>query len=265
MRRFMEVDEVKVFYDDFFSKKMLDYRINSNLRISRAIGLISSYVRRESSVVEVGSGIGIVTEAIAKKATEGKVIAFELGGRNVWYAKRTITAKNVQFVQADIFDPGLSLEAFISTKVNLFVLVDVIEHLPTDQLPRLFEIFASHAAENAQVILTYPSPQYQNFLRAENPQELQIVDNVIELESLLVCAGRFGFSIKEFRLVDVWLTNQYAHLVLQSGSKLRPVDDQEGRSVFQRIANVAYRLCGPIVRRYRQWKYIDRVFGGADA
>jgi trans-aconitate 2-methyltransferase len=265
MGRVLEVDEVKDFYDDFFSKKMLDYRINANIRINRAIDLILSYVRRESFVVEVGSGIGIVTEAIAKKATEGKVIAFELGERNVWYAKRTVAENNVQFVQADIFDPGLSFADIISEKVNLFVMVDVIEHLPADQLPRLFEIFASLAAENAHVVLTYPSPQYQNYLRTENPRELQIVDNTIELEPLLACAGRFGFCLKYFKMEDVWMANQYVHVVLQSGVTLRPLGDDVSNSIPKRIASLPYGICRRIARRYRQWKYVDRVFRSADS
>jgi hypothetical protein len=87
-------------------------------------------------------------------------------------------------------------------------------------------IVGSVMSNDATVVLTFPSPQYQRYLRAENPRDLQIIDEVIELADLLALANDTGFTLRHFSLEDVWFKNQYVHCPSEVGRIATATDSQ---------------------------------------
>ena len=72
-------------------------------------------------------------------------------------------------------------------------MVDVIEHLPPESYGQLFSNLNQVTSNCAKLILTYPSPEYQLYLQQHDPQELQIIDEVIEIKTLIKFALQSGF------------------------------------------------------------------------
>lgn len=66
------------YYDDFFLKRMLGYRIHGNPRIKAAVRFFSQYIAKSSVVVDIGCGIGIVAEQLGKIASKGRVLGFDI-------------------------------------------------------------------------------------------------------------------------------------------------------------------------------------------
>jgi trans-aconitate 2-methyltransferase len=257
-------EAVQSFYDHFFNERMLQYRVEGNLRIQRAIERIIPLVSQSSQVLEIGCGIGIVADAIAKKASGGRIVAIDISKQNIWYARRTVRDVRISFYRIDILQQFSELRALIQNPIDLFVLVDVIEHVPSQDRASLFERMGEVAAQDARVVLTYPSPQYQGYLRKEEPGGLQIIDNTIELPELIREAGGGGFTLRHFSLEDVWMKNQYVHCVFQKDDALRNCSEAESerRTVSQRLTSAfVHRVTKHAVVRYRRWKYIDRIFG----
>jgi trans-aconitate 2-methyltransferase len=255
--------DVQRFYDAFLKERMLLYRVDGNLRIHKAIERVLPLVTRASHVLEIGCGIGLVAEAIARKASAGKVVAIDISRENIWYARRTVRSPRVSFHRLDISHQFDELRALMRKPFDLLVLVDVIEHVPSHDRRALFEKMGELSAPDARLVLTYPSPQYQQYLARERPQELQIIDNVIELEELMSEASRGGFGLRHFSLEDVWMKNQYVHCVFQKdnavrysalGNSRRLTNPKRAMSAFLRT------VAKPVARRYRRWKYVDRVF-----
>jgi hypothetical protein len=107
------------------------------------------------------------------------------------------------------------------------------------------------AGPDGVLLLTYPSPEYQRYLMQERPDELQIVDNVIEIEALFGEASAAGWHLKSFSYVDVWQENQYIHAVFLKDIAVRERPLQVP-SLRQRLVRLLDRT---FARRARVRKY----------
>lgn len=205
--------EVKQFYDNFTNSRMLKYKLYGNLRIDKAIKLITGYLTPNSNILDLGCGIGIVPEQLATKLKQGKILACDLGKNNTNYARKTIRSDKIEFFQVDLVENFELIRSKLTAPVELVTMVDVIEHLPPNSYEQLLNNLNQVMSDRAKLILTYPSPEYQVYLQQHNPKELQIIDEVIEINSLIQLARKSEFNLEYFTYIDVWKTNQYIHCV----------------------------------------------------
>lgn len=248
---------MKSFYDDFLESQMLEYRISGNLRIDRATDRILDFVCSESNVLDVGCGIGISAERVSGVVEEGHVWAFDISERNIWYAQETVDRSNITFFEADVSEDKQKIQEILDEPVDVVTLVDVIEHIPKKEHKELFRFLYSVMSDQSFVVLTYPSPQFQEYLKEFDPDSLQIIDQVIDREKLLRTVQPIGFSLRHYSLETIWKRNQYVHCVLQTDRTLgEPRCDQP--SFVERIQGRLQKLVRPL----RRWKYIHRVFNG---
>ncbi|MGL6339222.1 MAG: class I SAM-dependent methyltransferase [Waterburya sp.] len=211
--------EVKQFYDNFTDTRMLQYKLYGNPRIDRAVQLITSYLTPDSNILDIGCGIGIVPEQVAAKLQQGKILACDLSENNINYARKTVESDKIEFFNVNVVENFAAIRQKLSSPVDLVTMVDVIEHLPADSYDELFNNLSQVTSDRAKLILTYPSPEYQIYLQKNEPEELQIIDEVIELNSLMQFALKYSFNLECFTYIDVWKKNQYIHCVF---SKQRP-------------------------------------------
>ncbi|MGL5944011.1 MAG: class I SAM-dependent methyltransferase [Waterburya sp.] len=211
--------EVKQFYDNFTDTRMLQYKLYGNPRIDRAVQLITSYLTPDSNILDIGCGIGIVPEQVAAKLQQGKILACDLSENNINYARKTVESDKIEFFNVNVVENFEAIRHKLSSPVDLVTMVDVIEHLPADSYDELFNNLSQVTSDRAKLILTYPSPEYQIYLQKNEPEELQIIDEVIELNSLMQFTIKYSFNLEYFTYIDVWKKNQYIHCVF---SKQRP-------------------------------------------
>ena len=62
---------------------------------------------------------------------------------------------------------------------------DVLEHIPKERQRALFERIENLLGPRGIVLITYPSPEYQEYLRRERPELLQVVDETLRLSEIL--------------------------------------------------------------------------------
>ena len=148
----------------------------------------------------------------------------------------------------------------LPNKPSVITLCDVIEHIPENSRVALLRQLADMGAQDLRILLTFPSKYYQDFLRQEHPDELQIVDNSISSELLAEEAADAGLSMTFFKMIDVWRKVQYAHCILERDAAIRMKASEFG----QGATKTAVPLWDGVVRRYRQRKYIDKVFRSAE-
>jgi trans-aconitate 2-methyltransferase len=248
--------EVQSYYDSFLKHRMLDYRISGNLRIEKAKKFFVSHLRDDDVIVDVGCGIGLATEAMAKAASKGIVLGLDISQQNIWYANKTISRPNLSFRSIDITKDADAVVSYLTKKPTVIVMCDCIEHIPEGERKAMLAKFVEIGADNLKILLTFPSEYCIDFLRRENPGEIQIIDNSISASMLADEARDAGLSIVQFNLVDVWRRFEYVHCVLQR-------TDYLVESVKQTVSLPReFRVPGikRIVHRFRRWKYIDRLF-----
>jgi trans-aconitate 2-methyltransferase len=225
----VSADEVQHFYDTFRDSRMLRYRLQRNRRIDAAVRRVRAHIRPHHRVLEIGCGIGIVTEAVAQKLRTGRVWACDISPKNIEYAAATVRSRKAEFFACDALREFLELRKRLHECVDVILLIDVLEHLPLESHLDLFQNLRRICSDDALVILTYPTPEYQEYLRHFEPDQLQIIDETISDQHLLDTAERAGFVVNLFSRVDVWRRNQYVHCVLSATSPIVKLDAAAGR------------------------------------
>ncbi len=244
--------EIRAFYDRFLGSRMFGYRLAPNPRIERAIERALPFVRPTSRVLDIGCGIGLVAERLAIRARHGRVWACDLSERNVAFAQQTVSRSKVEFFVCDVLDNFARVRACVNEPIDVVVLVDVIEHLPFARAAELFSNLRAISAPSAILILTYPSPAYQQYLREFEPEELQPVDEIIDPAQLLYVADKAGFTLRHYSLQDVWRTGQYVHCVLETQPKTELIRHSWPAKLCAAAGTLINRL---IIAPLRHWRY----------
>jgi trans-aconitate 2-methyltransferase len=255
--------DVRGFYNEFLKTRMIRYRLDGNLRIEAATRFFLENIENDDIVIDVGCGIGIATEAMAKKAYRGRVIGLDISDRNIWYAEKTVTLQNVSFHCLDIVNDAETVKRIVGASVNVIVLADCLEHIPASDRKPMLMCLAEMASVDAKILVTMPSEWYLEYLRVEDPAQLQIIDNAISAELLDREARDAGFALTYFRLTDMWRKAQYVHCILQRMDTLfsavhQDVPRESPNSLLRLGTRVAEKL---YYRRHRKKKYVDDVFG----
>ncbi len=250
-------DEVRDFYNDFLRQRMVGYRVDGNARIEAAINLLRPFVKPGSIVADIGCGIGIVAEAIAMHEPTAWVIGVDISPANIEYARRTISASNLDLFAASVTDQFAEIRSRAGRELDVICIIDVIEHIPENERRQVFQKLAGIAASDCMLVLTYPSPEYQRHLLSNEPNELQVIDNIVELSDLIAEARPSGWNLRSFNYVDIWRTNQYIHAVFARSTDLAARNTDTQRSIFKRIGRKIDRV---VLRPRRVRKYKERPF-----
>lgn len=252
-------DDVTAFYDEFTTRTMARYRIVGNARLEAAIELILPYVRPGATVADIGCGIGIVAQAIARHERSATVIGLDLSSNNIRYARETVREPNARFIASSVTDQFDALAHASKVPIDVVCVIDVIEHIPESQRARVFVDLAQIAADDAKLIITYPSPEFQRHRTEHDPSVLQIIDNVIEFDDLYSELRAAGWHLESMRYRGIWFENEYVHLVMR---RERPA--RFGRIAPHPLRAIPRRLKHKVLRPFRRWKY-ERVAAGVRA
>lgn len=235
------VGDVKAYYDRFSDSRMAHYRKGDNPRINLAIGLAGSLLRPGFRVADIGCGIGLVTQALARRDPSVRVVGTDLSERNIAQAREVVTQPNAELFQSDVRTQEDALRTRAPNGYDLMVLVDVIEHIPEDDRPELLAMLARLATPEGSLVLTYPSADYIEWLEQHDPDELQIIDNAIPPETLIGEADEAGWRLRSLAYKDIWRKNQYVHAVFCRSRSLDCLPVPSG-PVFARVIRRIRRL-----------------------
>ncbi|MRR20142.1 class I SAM-dependent methyltransferase [bacterium] len=181
-------EQIGQWYDGFAGKQL---KTSVNLRHYKIMEYLSAAgLRKDSSVLEIGCGIGTLTGLLAKYLRKGEVLAADISPESVAIArKRLASASNVRFLVTDMTDfSHRDLFDFI-------ILPDVLEHIPIDQHKGLFRILADHMHEQSVIVIHIPHPRALDYIRTTTPGQMQIIDQSVEADALIADAYASGLTL----------------------------------------------------------------------
>jgi 2-polyprenyl-3-methyl-5-hydroxy-6-metoxy-1,4-benzoquinol methylase len=234
--------EVKEFYDEFAERVLLrDFRY-LNLRQEAIKQLCTRFVPSGARVLEIGCGVGIIAKHL--QSLGSYVLSLDISERNVEIAGAYAGSSKGDFIVLDVVEQAAELDKH--GEFDVVLLPDVIEHIPKTRYPDLFATIEKRLSPGGRVLLTYPSPEYQEYLRANKPDVLQVVDETVLLTDILAATSLRPLY---FDYRDVWQRHQYNHLVLGADLSFdaHPLETSWAREVRYRI------------RKYR-WRASNRSF-----
>jgi 2-polyprenyl-3-methyl-5-hydroxy-6-metoxy-1,4-benzoquinol methylase len=201
--------EVRSFYDGEFVATMLRDLARRNERQRAAIGLCRRFVPKGATVLEVGCGAGIITRSLQRRVR--RLLAVDLSETNIEIARLVASGSNTTFAVLDIAQDPLPSDAPAS--FDTIVLADVIEHLPAGDRALVLRRLVSRLHADGSLVLSFPAPEYQQWLRANEPAKLQIVDEEVTPELI---AAESGLRLVHVEYLHLWtFSNIYVHAVLR--------------------------------------------------
>lgn len=186
----IQKENVENFYDQFGDDQQ---KIGINIRHLFIINkLKTENLNSHSKVLEIGCGIGTVTELIAKIVTNGKVLSIDISPKSISIAKQRLKDyKNVDFLVSDMSNFSNN------EKFDFIVFPDVLEHIPIDQHFDLFKKIRNIVSEECTICINIPHANYINWCRKNHPESLQIIDQPLDISVLTSIIYEIGFKLEQ--------------------------------------------------------------------
>jgi len=206
-----EQEKVVRFYDQFAEKQEktgINSRHLSILDKAKLAGLQANH-----RILEVGCGIGTVSHLLATQVPQGKVLAVDISPESIEKA-RVLWKKqgNLKFDVSDMSDFNLPGETF-----DFFVFPDVLEHIPVAQHARLFENIQRHAHADSVVLIHIPAPRYLEWMIANQPEKLQVIDQPLDTGTLVQTLGVAGFYLEKMETYALFFQEKdYQYFVFRA-------------------------------------------------
>lgn len=234
-------DSIK-FYDNY-----INYQITSGIN-ERILNLYKRLKNRDlasnSTVLEIGCGIGVLTSLITKIVKTGKIEALDISPKSIKYAIENNKNKNVDFSAADFLEYETK-----NTKYDKILLFDVLEHIPLEHHKRLFIKISDLMKENSEILINIPNPKYIIFDQINQPEILQEIDQPIFLTDFLDNLKETCLEIVHFEQHSIWVENDYHFLIIKRKIEFEEIPLASKRSLVKKInfrlnkiADLRYKL-----------------------
>jgi colanic acid/amylovoran biosynthesis glycosyltransferase len=208
----VRTDAVVAFYDNFEHRLLRDY-VLGNPRTERALEFALEGLGGDCrDVLDVGCGIGWSSFEIARNYPHARVLATDLSPRLAATARSLFGDEpRIHFEVRDF------VQEEIDGRFDAVILIDVYEHFPTAARSVVNERLKALLSEEASLILTVPTPAHQQYLRDNDPQGLQPVDEDVTSEDIRTLAEDVGGRVVVERGVSIWHVDDYKHVLIQRG------------------------------------------------
>jgi 2-polyprenyl-3-methyl-5-hydroxy-6-metoxy-1,4-benzoquinol methylase len=217
------MSRVEAFYNDFSPKFVEDF-VYGNERVKRQFEFFSAAIPADTKrVLVIGCGSGQGAHFIATKvARQAKVLGVDISAQNLQLAAALFADQRIEYRRMDVTQEAPE------GQWDIIVLPDVYEHIPREAHHSLHSKLDGLLNPKGKILFTLPSPGYQKHLHATG-QGLQVVDEIITLEDLVAFAHNVGGTLTYFRLISIWLANDYLHAMIERDAEqmreIAPADD----------------------------------------
>lgn len=227
-------EQVKEYYDTF---KEHQKQLGINIR-HRTIfkNLKKAGLKSNSNVLEVGCGIGTVSNLILKYITDGSFVGLDISPESIKTAQKfNAFHKKAEFLANDMSNFSHK------TKFDFVVFPDVLEHIPVEQHANIFKTIATLTTDNAVVVINIPEPNHLDWVRKHEPEKLQIIDQSLSMQDLLNNCYPYGFKLYSMNPYSLHVNaNDYLAIILKKNMSSN--DPQIKGFVERAVANTKSKL-----------------------
>ena len=228
-------NEVEKFYDDYVSNQKL-YSFNER-HYFLYHKMITYGLNPNSSVLELGCGIGIITSLINKKVKYGKIVTCDISEKSIEVSKKNNISDNIEFFVSDILD--FKYDNFIFDYITFF---DVLEHIPEENHEQIFKNIANNMSNSSKLLINIPTAEGINYFRKNKPEILQVIDQPLKMYKLLHHLSLAGLRLENFELLSLWAERDYQFMVI--------VKEQEydNKPVYKKRKTIVERIVNKIMK-----------------
>ncbi|WP_158859207.1 class I SAM-dependent methyltransferase [Lunatibacter salilacus] len=215
-----ETDKTAVadFYDGFSAQQE---KIGINSRHLQIIDkLMKAGLKPNHKVLEVGCGIGTVSQLIARFVKKGHVHAVDISPESVAKAKLLWkNLANLSFEVSDMTDFHKPSEHY-----DFFVFPDVLEHIPAADHKPLFEIIQKHSHNESSIFVHIPDPRFLKWMIANEPEKLQVIDQPLDTGRLVTTVGECGYFLEKMESYSIFYReHDYQYFIFRNQRPIQKI------------------------------------------
>ena len=223
--------QVKEWYNEFSTKQV---KTSKNLRHYTLINkIIDEGLNKHSKVLEIGCGIGTLTELLYKFIKKGQIVATDISDISISIAKKNIGISNrIEYIVSDMVDFNYP------QKFDFIILPDVLEHIPIENHNDLFGTIAKHMHSSSKIIINIPHPKAIEFLKKVSPDKLQIIDQAINAKELIENTSYTDLLLLKYNSYSIYDINfDYAFIVLTLNQEFELNNKSKYEIIFNKQFN----------------------------
>jgi 2-polyprenyl-3-methyl-5-hydroxy-6-metoxy-1,4-benzoquinol methylase len=232
IKEMQAIDNKKVaeFYDKFWAD--LDQKklsgINSRHRYI-LYHLKKAGLRKDSKVLEIGCGLGMLTHFISRSIPSGRITGVDISPESIEYARKKYGSRNISFYVNDMTDFKLE------EKFDFIVFPDVLEHIPVEAHANIFRTIRRLVHSQSTVLINIPEPLALEYMHIHFKSELQIIDQPLHTYPFLKALYENGFYLFSLKTYSVFYEEpDYQSLVVKPYEALTTMKQKGKFSVFLR-------------------------------
>jgi SAM-dependent methyltransferase len=243
----------QAYYDEHVPRRLRDFVVG-NRRIEAAWDAITAGANGPRSVLEVGCGIGFVAWWASQRWSGARVTAVDSSEVSIDVARRMFDGPRYEHGRLE------SLDLDLGAPFDLIIMMDVYEHVPTPERASLHRQIERLLAPGGHVFLSFPTAEYQQHLREDEPSKLQPVDEDVHPGDMGRFADDVGGTVTWYRKVSVWRRCDYAHCWIErvEGAGSQRVLSPE-RSFAEKVCDKSGRYLQDRSRRARERMVVERL------
>ncbi|MFC4873373.1 SAM-dependent methyltransferase [Negadavirga shengliensis] len=234
-------DRVAGFYDEFAAQQE---KIGVNSRHLQILDkLVKAGLKSHHKVLEVGCGIGTVSQLIAQKVTKGSVLAVDISPESIAKAKKIWESfDNLAFEVSDM--KGFFKE---ETYYDFVVFPDVLEHIPVENHFSLFQTIKRHSHGDTVIFIHIPAPRFLEWMIRNEPLKLQVIDQPLDSGDLVKNITANGFFLEKMETYSIFYKeHDYQYFIFKSQKPLEKVTHRNKWDIFKERAQIRlkHRIIG---------------------
>ena len=229
------------YYDNF-----IDYQVRSGIN-DRIAGLFKRLCKlglgTNTSVLEIGCGIGTLTYLLLGKVKAGSIEATDISSKSVEYAQKNLRAPNLKFSALDVCEFEPHTKSF-----DMVLLFDVLEHIPLEKHKQIFQRISKWMNDDCLLLINIPNPAYILYDQQHNPGVLQETDQPVYIPTLSTSLASASLDIVSLETYSVWVKEDYQFIVVRKRKDFKEQYLSNERNIFQKGLTW-------LVRKWRKLRY----------
>ena len=224
-------EAVSAFYNDYTNYQLREEVLLNDRHFILYEKMKDLGVKPQSSILELGCGIGVITSLMSTLVPQGSITACDISEKSIEIAKKNVIRQdNIKFIASDI--QSLSLKG---QKFDFVTLFDVLEHIPEEEHEKVFSVISSFMHENSVLLVNIPHPASIDHEREHHPQNLQIIDLPLMANNVINTAYKAGMFLVSFDTYSIWHENDYQAIVFNKNNRFTNITTSSTRSFSARV------------------------------
>ncbi|MBL7889951.1 MAG: class I SAM-dependent methyltransferase [Bacteroidia bacterium] len=193
-------------------------------------------LKKNSMVLEIGCGIGTVSNLIAPLIPKGKLYATDISPKSIEIAKE----HNKKYSNALFFAADSTENQIPDHNYDFIVLFDVLEHIEQNDRMQFLENISKLMNEKTLLLINVPAPNAHIHAIETTPELMQIIEVPVLIEDVVPILKKCQLEIRSFFTYDMWQKDEYQFYLIEKYKKYvfqktQPDNKHNPQSIKNRI------------------------------